>query len=731
MTNPFKIQSIRMKMFILVTVVLLGSIFAVLWKTRQIFFEDKFDFIRQLSSKLSASSEQLAHHKLTELQNKMALFVSTRESLERSNVDLKNNDVLFERFGEFVTVSVQKNLPNKGWISQWTVSNTSVQNPLSETFAETILRSIDYSTIGTGQVFLKRFESPSGSPLFALTFLADLREAGSKGSQLSSIVAFVRPSFLNDIVLQYKGDLNSVFIVDGNGYVFAHPNEEVIGESLSDHPIIKDISTGKETGSGEYKLKDGHVIIANYSPVAGTNLYVVVTTPREQAFIAARDLLITVLTFGIGFLIIGSVLSFALASKITKPLNELKEITTQIGEGDFKVEVSVKSNDEVGELAADIDKMRSSLLERDEQLEHSKMALVQSEKMSAFGQLSAGIAHEVKNPLAGILGHAQLGKSKSKDPQVTKHLDMIEKETRRTKEIIENLMKFARAEKPDLTETDLHETVSRATELVDHQLSLQGVKIIRDFKPVSPALANSNQIQQVLLNLMMNAGHAMENSPTKNLTVSVEDKDQLVQIRIKDTGAGMSPEVQKRIFEPFFTTKPAGKGTGLGLAVSIGIVEDHKGKIYIESEPGQGTTFFIDIPKMSSAQAQQAATTVKSEEKPAPKTPVSEPVASGPKFPEFTATDEISIDHHVQRDYLKEKSKSENSASIGEIKRQAAAILKEEEEIIKPVNDNSLEERIKNIKKDIVETEAEIKTKFSEKKKSDFQVNIRKPKLKT
>jgi methyl-accepting chemotaxis protein len=187
--------------------------------------------------------------------------------------------------------------------------------------------------------------------------LADLKEEGATASALTSLVAFVGPSFLNDIVLEYKGDLNTVFLVDNKGYVFAHPNEELIGQSIADHPVVQNIESGRETGSGQFELKTGEEIIANYNPIPGTNLYIVVTTPEKEAFVAARALLITVLTFGIGFLIIGMVLSFALASRITKPLNELKEVANQIGAGDFKVEVNVKSNDEVGELAGHDEKI--------------------------------------------------------------------------------------------------------------------------------------------------------------------------------------------------------------------------------------------------------------------------------------------------------------------------------------------------------------------------------------
>lgn len=780
MKVPLKTKSIRTKMFVLVTLILLSTIFAVLWKTRQIFFEDKYDFIRQLSSKISSSSSRLADQKLLGLQNQLALFVSTKESLQKVKSGKDLSSVLFERFDDFLSVSIQKQLASKEWVTQWTQVRKGGDFQLDDSLLETVLRSIDYDTLGTGQIRLSRFEDMTGHPFFAMYFLADIHAEGESKKQLSSIVGFLSPDFLRDVIMDYKGDLSSVFLVDNKGYIYAHPHEELIGQSIAEHPVIQEIIQGRETGSGLYSTKDREDIIGNYNLIPGTNLYMVVTTPQKQAFAAARDLLITVLTFGFGFLVIGSVLTYMLASKITKPLQELKDIAVQIGGGDFRADVNVKANDEVGDLANSIDVMRKSLLERDEKIEQSKAALVQSEKLSAFGQLSAGIAHEVKNPLAGILGHAQLAKSKSKEADVTKHLDMIEKETRRTKEIIENLMRFARAEKPDLTPTDLCETVNRAVDLVDHQLSLMGVKIIRDIQPVQTVSANSNQIQQVLLNFMMNAGHAMEKSQVKELKVSVADMGDWVRITLKDTGHGMSPEVQKRIFEPFFTTKPAGKGTGLGLSVSFGIIRDHKGKISLESKVNEGTSFFIDLPRAGSAVAAAAATAdaattsvtsaVEQKKEGTKSENISDDLKKEPtlssgfedslkkisetstnlKFPEFSGKTETTIDSQVQRDYLKSHHEG-ISKSIHDVKKEASRRLNEEKDVIKPKQEvetgykeetKNIEKRIESIKKEIASTEVEIKSFIHENVKNEskseqhgadgsgFKVNIRKPKLK-
>jgi len=206
----------------------------------------------------------------------------------------------------------------------------------------------------------------------------------------------------------------------------------------------------------------------------------------------------------------------------------------------------------------------------------------------------------------------------------------------------------------------------------------------------------------------------METAKTKELKVSVEDKGDNVQIRIKDSGAGMTPDVQKRIFEPFFTTKPAGKGTGLGLSVSIGIVEDHKGKIYVESEVGKGTTFFIDIPK-SGTNVQIAKTPSPT---PTPVSPRASEVAKKPAektnsmFPEFSAPKkEIALDKEVQRDYLKAAAQAPkgNVKSIDDIKKEAQEILRKEKDSLKK-EETKLSDALKKQEKEATHLGMDVET---------------------
>ena len=598
--------SILAKIGLLFTVVLVGAMVAVLWNTNRVFYNDKQAFVVEINSKLSQGVSQLMEEKVGSLISKLAIFASNYQSLsEQQKKQAGVNSVLFSQYEDFYGImSVDPGSRKVAW---------QVSNDLSEAkswpigFMDSLVQNFALEKATDTGLYFQRLSSPEGLPIFAVSIRAQVEDSNNKNVLKDTVlVGLVNSNLFAGVVNNYKASLNTAFLVDASGFVYAHPNERVLGQALIENQVVKEIQqTAKPAGAGDsYKDEIGDTVAAGYEKIGNTNLYAIITTPREEAFRAADELFKTLLVIGIGVLVAGLALSLIFTRLITKPLKDLKSVAAEIGSGNFEVPVNVKSRDEVGELAGSIGQMAQSLIEREEQLEHSKMALVQSEKMSAFGQLSAGIAHEVKNPLAGILGHTQLAKAKVKNDDMKKHLDIIESETRRTKEIIEGLMKFARAEKLELSPTNMWDVVQAAVDLVEHQLSLAGVKISRSVNRVPCVLANGNQIQQVMLNLMMNAGHAMEDCENKSLHIYLDHikEEKLVRLRIEDTGHGMPEEVKNKIFEPFFTTKPAGKGTGLGLSVSVGIVRDHKANIYVESEIDVGTTFFIDFPEAEEAE---------------------------------------------------------------------------------------------------------------------------------
>jgi PAS domain S-box-containing protein len=221
--------------------------------------------------------------------------------------------------------------------------------------------------------------------------------------------------------------------------------------------------------------------------------------------------------------------------------------------------------------------------------------LFQQEKMVLVGQIAASVAHELNTPLSTILLRTQLVRRELEDGQCPPDVDVIETEAKRCRRIIDSLLGFSRRSEGAMSRTDVDALVQQSVALVENDLTLKGISAEVRFADGGAAIwADSNQIQQVLLNLITNAADAMADGG--RLAILTRSADGTVEIRVADDGCGMGPDVLDRAFEPFFTTKEEGKGTGLGLAICQRVVEEHEGQIEIHSESGHGTTVVVRLP---------------------------------------------------------------------------------------------------------------------------------------
>ena len=248
------------------------------------------------------------------------------------------------------------------------------------------------------------------------------------------------------------------------------------------------------------------------------------------------------------------------------------------------------------EVKAFNEELEQRVEERTKELEETQAQLMQSEKLASIGQLAAGVAHEINNPLGVILGFTQvILKKLGKTDPLCKPLSSIEREGLRCKKIIQGLLDFSRRSPHTVQPVNLNDVLEAACQLSEYQISLENVNIVKGYAPNLPQVqGNANQLQQVFTNLVINAYHAMPNGGTLRLvTRAAGDK---VQAIVSDTGVGIPSEHLKNIFDPFFTTKEVGKGTGLGLSISYGIIESHGGKIEVGSQMGVGTTFVVTLP---------------------------------------------------------------------------------------------------------------------------------------
>lgn len=225
--------------------------------------------------------------------------------------------------------------------------------------------------------------------------------------------------------------------------------------------------------------------------------------------------------------------------------------------------------------------------------------VLQTEKLSSLGRMAAGIAHEINNPLAGILLYSSnMAKKVDADSKLKEGLDIIVHETIRCRKIIQELLDFSRGREPKKQPSDINAIINKALAIIENEFRLHRIEVKKNLSPdIEEIMVDSSQIEQVVVNLLLNAIEAMSDGGGIWVNSWANEEDEIVMVEIKDNGPGISEAEIDKIFEPFFTSKP--KGTGLGLSVSYGIIHNHLGRLRVESDAKQGASFLIELPFMN------------------------------------------------------------------------------------------------------------------------------------
>jgi len=332
----------------------------------------------------------------------------------------------------------------------------------------------------------------------------------------------------------------------------------------------------------------------------------------EAPYIDKRnELVLSFFLVAILGVILAQLMVVFVTSRITKPLKGLVFATERIAQGDLDYEVPVESADELGNLATSFNKMtktlkssdeeirkRSTALERaNQELRETQVQLIQTEKLSSLGRLAAGVAHELNNPLTGVMTFSHLLLKNAQDEATKSDLEIIIRETTRCREIIKGVLDFARQNPPQRKLCYINGVIEKTLSLLQHQAVFHNITIGRKLDESLPQIwIDENQIEQVIMNIALNAAEAMNGQGILSVSSGVSQGGDFVEVRVSDTGMGILQENLSKIFDPFFTTKDPQRGTGLGLSVSYGIIQKHHGDIIVESEVGKGTTFTVRIP---------------------------------------------------------------------------------------------------------------------------------------
>ncbi|HET8645552.1 MAG TPA: ATP-binding protein [Vicinamibacteria bacterium] len=373
---------------------------------------------------------------------------------------------------------------------------------------------------------------------------------------------------------------------------------------------------------------------ASAQPVLGVLDVELSMGPLAEALDSARRR--TLGSLAVLLLLAGSVSTVLIRRLVQRPIDELQRGTRRIARGEMDGRIEVRGRHELAELAEEFNwmaaevkaareevtgwsrRLEEKVVEKGDELRRAQRQVLHMERMASLGKLAATVAHEINNPLSGILGTARLVERELEDQplppdlarEVTGHLRLIAQECARCGTIVRNLLLFARHSGGAMAPVDVNEVAERSLMLMRHHLEMHNVELQRELLAGdAQVVADGAQLQQALLALLVNAVEAMGSGSDKGGTLGlrIEGDAQAVTFHVSDTGVGIHPEVLPHIFEPFFSTKHQESGVGLGLAVVYGIVQRHGGTIAVDSERGRGTTFHVRVPRQPAAEGSGGA----------------------------------------------------------------------------------------------------------------------------
>jgi signal transduction histidine kinase len=464
----------------------------------------------------------------------------------------------------------------------------------------------------------------------AVVFSAPFRDGGGRPTVAAALAVAGGVMALdlpldgeNQRLAEVRGtDETRLSLVDDRGELIAHSDRDAPAPAPS-RAALADALAGKDGHARRYLEADGRGTIAAFAPVGGLGWLILVEEDAARAFAAPTKMRQLTLAWAGGAALVAFGLAFLFARRLSRALEGLAKAARALGRGqlDARVPVAARADarDEIAELGrtfntmgeqieasrSEIERWNRELEARVEartrELKEAQAQLVQAQKLAALGQLGAGVAHEINNPLGGVIGHVQLLLAeRSTADRDFEALRCIEEGARRASQVVQNLLRFSvQRHEPVRTTVDAARLVRDTLSLTETLLAESKIQVELALDGAPRLRGDAGQLGQVLLNLVSNARTAMPGGGT--LRISARHAGAEAAVAVEDTGRGIAPEIRHRIFEPFFTTKADWSNVGLGLSVSYRIIEEHGGRIEVASEVGRGSTFTVYLPEAPSS----------------------------------------------------------------------------------------------------------------------------------
>jgi signal transduction histidine kinase len=587
------LRSVRSKILVLLAGVLLVALGTYALLADRLFTRDRLAYTYDLTSSLATTVSEQVRESLGSRVDKLLYFAAAAATgsperqarlLVDSDPDLLGVELWRRRGGRLVR--------EVAWVDPARVEAAHV----SREDVDEARRSapIPFEALGAEGPLLANASLPPDLPLLTLSAAA--------GDDGSAVVALLKPDRFLRIFA--RSAAYRIYLVDGRGRVVVHPEPaRVLGRAdLSGAKVVDEAIRGPVSRAVlDFAGTDGPTIGA-YSRVGLGRLAVVAEVSRSEALRASRDLGRRTILFGAAILCVAILASFVLGRSVTAPLRRLMHAAQRIGAGALGEQVAVEGRSEVSELASAFNRMSTALADREARLSEAHHQVSRSDKLSAVGELAASFAHEVKNPVTAVVGYAQLGLQATTLEEARELFALAEAQAWRASDALKGLLEFTRRDASPPEPVDPAPLAAEALRLLRYPLHQRGVEVVSDLPERLPRVVISpGELQQVLVNLMLNAADAMDERPVRRLILGAAVQGESVLLTVRDTGVGIPPELHEKIFQSFFTTKKGKAGTGLGLSVSLRIVQSAGGEIRVESAPGAGASFTVVLPALPEA----------------------------------------------------------------------------------------------------------------------------------